>query len=170
LIREAHDEQLSSLDLETLALGHNNNFSRQIEQALTSASVSAGSPKRPLESKNISSPYFDKFQVQEDDDEEDHECPAPKRQRPRNRMTYKIKARNTAIRELQERRASMQKQSNHVLEADTDESTREESCRSKAKKKKQPRRLPVDELEIVPERLDNEGLQMNEGEYSFLAE
>ena len=85
-------------------------------------------------------------------------------------MTYKTKARNTAIRELQERRASKQKQSNHVLEPDTDESTREESCRPKAKKKKQPRRLPVDELEIVSERLDNEGSQLNEGEYSFLAE
>ena len=92
------------MDLEPLALGHDNNFSRQIQQALTSASVSTSSPKRPLESKNISSPYFDNFQVQEDDDEEDHECPAPKRQRPRNRMTYKTKARNTAIRELQERK------------------------------------------------------------------
>jgi hypothetical protein len=161
---------LSSLDLEPLALDHDNNFSRQIQQALTSASVSAGSPKRPLESKNISSPYFDKFQIQEDDDEEDHEYPAPKRQRPRNRMTYTIKARNTENRKSQERRASMQKQRNHVLEADTDESTREESCRPKTKKEKQPRRLPVDELEIVSERLDNDGSQMIEGEYSFLAE
>ena len=144
LNREAESEQLSPLDLEILNLGQVIGPRSPFQQCRTTGFFNVSSIKRLRLSANSVLPNLDHFRPPEiDTAEQGQESPAPQKRRRRNQKTYQVKAHDTAVQ--------------GPLRVDTNDSMRE----------RQPRRLPIDELELVPERLSNDLLHENERECSI---
>lgn len=124
--------------------------------------ISAPSPKRDRSPRHDDTPDPDLYDLHyqvEDADDEDSGQPLPKKRRYASRQSDRAEVRNNLLKGVQGQRASKGRQ-----QAADNVSKQTGNAKKLKAKKKPPQRLPVDELVMMSERMNDLELEIAEGE------
>lgn len=146
-------------------MGRNADYMLADDESLVRNDTPSWGSKPILESPNRDLPDPDELRYQEDGaDPEVYEEPLPKRRRCYGRKNHDSKVRRISLQELEGRRGSKHGEMPDDAQSDSSQRRIGHANPKPRKKKKQSRRLPVDELALVSERINAPDLEVDDGQ------